>query len=267
MNKKILTVITFGVALSFVGCKTKKVASDLSNINKMTQIDSAAYAFGVLNGKSFANYINSVDSNFNKDKIIEGFAKSIKGISKDDYSKQESFFKKWAEERDSKKAEELKTSAQKYLDENKKKEGVKETKSGLQYQVLQDAIGEKPTVQDTVIVHYEGKLIDGTVFDSSYKRGETAEFPLLNVIPGWTEGICLMPIGSKYRFVIPYNLAYGDHGAGGVIPPYSTLIFEVELKGIKKYQEPKVETKDTKEQPAKKEIKKSNKKKLHNLIN
>ena len=119
-----------------------------------------------------------------------------------------------------------------FLAENAKREGVKVTETGLQYEVLTPALGIKPTPPDTVTCHYEGRLIDGTVFDSSYRRGEPASFPLQGVIRGWTEGLQLMSIGSKFRFFIPFDLAYGAQGAGGSIPPYAALIFDVELIGI-----------------------------------
>ena len=119
-----------------------------------------------------------------------------------------------------------------FLAENAKREGVKVTETGLQYEVLTPALGIKPTPTDTVTCHYEGRLIDGTVFDSSYRRGEPASFPLQGVIRGWTEGLQLMSIGSKFRFFIPFDLAYGAQGAGGSIPPYAALIFDVELIGI-----------------------------------
>ena len=119
-----------------------------------------------------------------------------------------------------------------FLAENAKREDVKVTETGLQYEVLTPALGIKPTPTDTVTCHYEGRLIDGTVFDSSYRRGEPASFPLQGVIRGWTEGLQLMSIGSKFRFFIPFDLAYGAQGAGGSIPPYAALIFDVELIGI-----------------------------------
>ena len=119
-----------------------------------------------------------------------------------------------------------------FLAENAKREGVKVTETGLQYEVLTPALGIKPTPTDTVTCHYEGRHIDGTVFDSSYRRGEPASFPLQGVIRGWTEGLQLMSIGSKFRFFIPFDLAYGAQGAGGSIPPYAALIFDVELIGI-----------------------------------
>lgn len=116
-----------------------------------------------------------------------------------------------------------------FLEDNAKKEGVVTTKSGLQYQVLTEGTGRSPKATDKVRCHYEGWLIDGTVFDSSYQRGEPADFPLNGVIPGWTEGVQLMKEGAKYRFFIPYLLGYGERGAGSSIPPYSTLVFDVEL--------------------------------------
>ena len=126
-----------------------------------------------------------------------------------------------------------KAEGEKFLAENAKREGVKVTASGLQYEVLEPSLGQKPKATDTVRVHYEGTLIDGTVFDSSYKRGESISFPLNGVIKGWTEGLQLMSIGSKYKFFIPYQLAYGERGAGQSIPPYSALIFTVELLEVK----------------------------------
>ncbi len=119
-----------------------------------------------------------------------------------------------------------------FLTENAAREGVTVTESGLQYEVMTEAEGAKPTEDDTVSVHYVGTLMDGTTFDSSVDRGEPASFPLKGVIPGWTEGLQLMPLGSKFRFVIPSDLAYGERGAGQAIGPGATLVFEVELLEI-----------------------------------
>lgn len=119
-----------------------------------------------------------------------------------------------------------------FLAKNGKREGVTTTKSGLQYEVLKKGDGAKPAATDTVKVHYHGTLLNGTVFDSSVERGEPTTFPLNGVIPGWTEGVQLMNVGSKFKFAIPSNLAYGDRGAGGDIGPGATLIFEVELLAI-----------------------------------
>ena len=118
---------------------------------------------------------------------------------------------------------------EKFLEENKLKENVKTTPSGLQYIVEKEGTGPRPTAEDEVTVHYTGKLLSGQVFDSSVSRGEPATFPLNRVIPGWTEGVQLMKEGSKYTFFIPSDLAYGPQGIPGAIPPHSTLIFDVEL--------------------------------------
>lgn len=116
-----------------------------------------------------------------------------------------------------------------FLAENAKKEGVITLPSGLQYTVISEGTGRKPKATDQVKCHYEGTLIDGTMFDSSIRRGEPAVFPLNGVIKGWTEGLQLMSEGAKYRFFIPFNLAYGSTGAGALIPPYAALVFDVEL--------------------------------------
>ena len=125
-----------------------------------------------------------------------------------------------------------KAEGEKFLAENAKRPSVKVTDSGLQYEVLEATLGQKPKATDRVKVHYEGTLPDGTVFDSSYRRGEPITFALNQVIAGWTEGLQLMSIGSKYKLFIPYHLGYGEHGAGASIPPYSALVFTVELLGI-----------------------------------
>ncbi len=169
-----------------------------------------------------------------EDFSIEDFAKSISDVmsgketaisSRDAQALLNEYFQKKEKEQ----AQNAIAEGKVYLEQNAKRDGVTQTKSGLQYEVLTEGTGKSPKATDTVRCHYEGRLLDGTVFDSSYKRGEPADFGLNQVIPGWTEGVQLMKEGAKFRFHIPYLLAYGERGAGAQIPPYSTLIFDVEL--------------------------------------
>lgn len=173
--------------------------------------------------------------------VIEDFAASITDVLNDNtlkVSHQEgqqivnTFFRELEQKQNAAKAaagKAAKEEGTKFLAENAKKEGVTVTKSGLQYEVLTEGTGKKPKASDTVRCHYEGRLLDGTIFDSSYKRNAPADFGLQQVIAGWTEGVQLMSEGSKFRFYIPYMLAYGEGGAGASIPPFATLIFDVEL--------------------------------------
>ena len=201
-------------------------------------MDKLSYALGLGIGRQLAQ----MGAN---DLSIEDFAEAIKDviagndlkmtnheaqtIVQDYFAKQEQ--KIQAEMAEKGKA--AKEAGEKYLAENAKKEGVKTTASGLQYQVLKEGDGRKPKATDSVKCHYEGFLTNGTLFDSSVQRGEPATFPLGGVIAGWTEGLQLMKEGAKYRFFIPYNLAYGEAGAAGAIPPYAALIFDVELIEVK----------------------------------
>ncbi|MBQ7509584.1 MAG: FKBP-type peptidyl-prolyl cis-trans isomerase [Prevotella sp.] len=197
-------------------------------------MDKVSYALGLGIGQQLAQ-MGADDLN------VDDFAQSIKDVLKGNELKvshreaqqivQDYFAKKEAKlnaER-AEKGKVAKEAGEKYLIENAKKEGVITTPSGLQYQVLKEGNGKKPTAKDSVKCHYEGFLIDGTVFDSSVQRGEPAVFGLQQVIAGWTEGLQLMSEGGKYRFFIPYRLAYGEGGAGAMIPPFATLIFDVEL--------------------------------------
>ena len=172
---------------------------------------------------------------------VEDFAASITDVLNDNplkVSHQEgqqivnAFFQQLEQKQNAAKAaagKAAKAEGEKFLAENAKKAGITVTKSGLQYEVLTQGTGKQPKATDTVRCHYEGRLLDGTIFDSSYKRNEPADFGLQQVIAGWTEGVQLMSEGSKYRFYIPYMLAYGEGGAGASIPPFATLIFDVEL--------------------------------------
>ena len=162
--------------------------------------------------------------------VIEG--NELKLSNQEAQTIVQEFFRKQEEKLNAEKAEKgkaAKAEGEKYLAENAKKEGVVTLPSGLQYKVIKEGNGKKPKATDKVKCHYEGFLIDGKVFDSSIQRGEPAVFPLNQVIAGWTEGLQLMQEGAKYRFFIPYDLAYGANGAGGAIPPYAALVFDVEL--------------------------------------
>ena len=150
------------------------------------------------------------------------------------YAEAQTILNQFFTELEQKIAGQAKEAGEKFLAENAKRPEVKTTASGLQYEILEATIGQKPKATDKVKVHYEGTLTDGTVFDSSYKRGEPITFGLNQVIKGWTEGLQLMSIGSKYKLYIPYQLGYGAQGAGAAIPPYAALIFTVELLGIEK---------------------------------
>ena len=169
---------------------------------------------------------------------VDDFAQSVKDIlagkepAISDKEAQQ-IVNKFFQEQEEKKAASAKAEGENFLKENAKKDGVVTLPSGLQYKVLREGNGKKPSAMDVVECDYEGTLINGKVFDSSYRRGEHATFPLNQVIAGWTEGLQLMKEGAKYRFFIPYNLAYGERGAGQSIPPYAALIFDVELHKVK----------------------------------
>ena len=193
-------------------------------------MDKVSYALGMSIGHQLQQ-MNATDLN------ISDFAQAITDVFNGDakltdaeaQAAVQDFFNRKAEEQ----AKAAKAEGENFLAENAKKEGVKTLPSGLQYKVLREGDGRKPSATDKVECHYEGTLINGEVFDSSYRRGETATFGLNQVIKGWTEGLQLMQEGAKYRFFIPYNLAYGEHGAGQSIPPYAALIFDVELIKVK----------------------------------
>jgi FKBP-type peptidyl-prolyl cis-trans isomerase FklB len=197
-------------------------------------MDKLSYALGLGIGRQLAQ-MGAGELN------IDDFAAAIKDVIAGNelkVSNQEAqtivqdYFAKQEEKINAERAEKgkaAKEEGEKYLADNAKKDGVNTLPSGLQYQVLKEGNGKKPTAKDSVKCHYEGFLIDGTVFDSSVQRGEPAVFGLQQVIAGWTEGLQLMQEGAKYRFFIPYKLAYGEGGAGASIPPYAALIFDVEL--------------------------------------
>lgn len=208
-----------------------------------TDEDKAAYAIGV----SFANYLESsiekpaeIGIVLKKELVLQGiedvFGDKAKLTEEEIRLALEALDKNVAKKMEAQaqaKAEEARLAGEAFRAEFEKQDGVMKTESGLLYQVLTPAEGEKPLATDTVEVHYVGTLIDGTKFDSSYDREQTAIFPLDRVIPGWTEGVQLMPVGAKYKFVIPSDLAYGEQDTP-TIPANSTLVFEVELISIEK---------------------------------
>lgn len=197
-------------------------------------MNKLSYALGLGIGRQLAQ-MGAEDLN------IDDFSQAIKDIltgKEPQVSDQEAqklvttFFEEQEAKQRAAAAEKYKDNKEKgeaWLANKAMEEGVVALPSGLLYQVLNEGSGKKPTADDTVECHYEGRLIDGTVFDSSYKRGESATFPLNGVIAGWTEGVQLMSEGAKYRFFIPYQLAYGERGAGAAIPPFAALVFDVEL--------------------------------------
>lgn len=193
-------------------------------------MDKVSYALGMSIGHQLQQ-MNATDLNISDfaQAITDVFNGDAKLTDADAQAAVQDFFNRKAEEQ----AKAAKAEGENFLAENAKKEGVKTLPSGLQYKVLREGDGRKPSATDKVECHYEGTLINGEVFDSSYRRGETATFGLNQVIKGWTEGLQLMQEGAKYRFFIPYDLAYGERGAGQSIPPYAALIFDVELIKVK----------------------------------
>ncbi len=193
-------------------------------------MDKISYALGLSMGQ---NLMGSGVEKLNYQDLAQGIEDVLTHAQpKISYQEAQQVLNQFFQELAAKVAGAAKAEGEKFLAENAKREGVKTTASGLQYEILEPSLGQKPKATDTVRVHYEGTLIDGTVFDSSCRRGESITFPLNGVIAGWTEGLQLMSIGSKYKFFIPYQLAYGERGAGQSIPPYAALIFTVELLGI-----------------------------------
>jgi len=201
-------------------------------------MDKLSYALGIGIGSQLAG-MGAKELN------IDDFAQAIKDVIsgselKVDNAEAQTLVQNFFQEQEAKQqaaaaeaGKAAKAAGEAFLAENGKKDGIVTLPSGLQYQVLKEGDGKKPSATDQVVCHYEGTLIDGTVFDSSYQRNQPATFGLNQVIAGWTEGVQLMQEGAKYRFFIPYNLAYGERGAGAQIPPFAALVFDVELIEVK----------------------------------
>lgn len=203
----------------------------MSNLTTLEQ--HASYGIGLQMGQQLAD--NPFDG-LDIAAVAAGLAAAFYGeepeVSEDQIREAFGVISARMQEAESAKAKVAAAAGEAFLAENAKKAGVTVTASGLQYEVLNAGSGAKPGRSDKVRTHYHGTLIDGTVFDSSYNRGQPAEFPVSGVIAGWTEALQLMPVGAKYRLYIPHNLAYGERGAGGAIKPFSALIFDVELLDI-----------------------------------
>ena len=218
------------IAAFFIVATGTNMSLQAADLKLESDQDKLSYSLGMMIGERVAKPYKDI----NYDVLLEGI--------KDQHQGKETALKlkdannilsTYHTEKIKRESAIAKGAGDKYMIENAKREGVKVTESGLQYEILKSGDGPKPAASDTVTVHYVGTLLDGTEFDSSVKRAQPATFPLKQVIPGWTEGVQLMNKGSKYRFVIPAELAYGNKGAGAKIGPGATLIFEVELLDIK----------------------------------
>ena len=234
--KKISVLVATAIVAMSVGITSCSSGSSKSASLK-TAADSASYAIGISTGAGYKENLKTLPGDpANVDDLIAGFVQAIKGDSaamKMTPQAAQAYLQTYFVEASAKEAKKSKEEGEKFLAENKTKDGVFTTESGLQYKVEKEGAGAKPVVGDKVKVHYTGTLLDGTVFDSSVERGEPAEFALDRVIPGWTEVLQLMPLGSKYVVWIPSDLAYGERGYQG-IKPNTTLKFELELLDIVK---------------------------------
>jgi len=229
-----LSAIVVLMSFSLVSCQTGVTSKE----DLKTQKDKVSYSIGLDIGKNMKTNSIEVDSEI----LLQGLKDGLEG--KDGLLTEEEIaqvMQEFQQELMAKQAAKQKEDGEKnmkegaeFLEANKKKEGVKVLPSGLQYKVIKSGDGPSPKETDKVKTHYKGTLINGTEFDNSYSRGEPAVFPVNGVIKGWTEVLQLMKVGDKWEVYIPADLAYGERGAGGTIPPNATLIFEVELLGIEK---------------------------------
>jgi FKBP-type peptidyl-prolyl cis-trans isomerase FklB len=217
--------LSFATLISCNGQKGK------TNVALKTQADSVAYGIGVSIGQNMKK--DGLDS-LNLDILLSAMKTAIKGDSTTISSQQaQGIIQSYLTAKQKVKADATLTEGKKFLEENKKKPGVIELPSGLQYQVMKDGTGPSPIVTDTVVVHYHGTLIDGTVFDSSVDKGQPATYPVSGFIQGWQEALQMMKVGSKWKLFVPPSLGYGERAAGPKIPGNSTLIFEMELLEVK----------------------------------
>jgi FKBP-type peptidyl-prolyl cis-trans isomerase len=230
---KKLSILFMGIMLVMSVCLAS--CSKTSEKSMKTAVDSLSYAYGVGMGFSMNQNLKEFPADINIDLFLAVFEKALKGdTGKLAISPDEAYmvFQRCMATAQTDAAKKTKEDVTKFMEKNGKKAGVVTTASGLQYEVIKEGTGPKPSDTATVSVHYHGTLLDGTVFDSSVDRGTPAQFPLNQVMKGWTEGLQLMSVGSKYKFWIPSELGYGDQGGGGTIKPGAMLIFEVELLSI-----------------------------------
>ncbi|MGD2092612.1 MAG: FKBP-type peptidyl-prolyl cis-trans isomerase [Candidatus Aminicenantes bacterium] len=259
-----IIIVFVSVALLIVvnvSCtKSTESGSPDKKISLETLQQKGSYIMGYQQGRNLK--MRQFDTEIDLDTFIQGLKDAIKGESQIEEKDMNEIFREFfqgvrerLEEKKKVLGEKNKAEGEQFLKENAEKEGVTVTESGLQYMVLKEGTGSTPAPTDIVTVHYQGTLIDGTEFDSSYKRGEPAKFPLNRVIKGWTEGLQLMNPGAKYKFFIPSDLGYGDRGQGDRIGPNAVLIFEVELLGFEPAKTPAspMPGKPEKPTPAKKE--------------
>lgn len=248
MNKNVMRLALCSSLALLCACNQPGAEKKVLTTAPESEQDKISYVVGLEIGTNFKQLQTDLQSEINLDLFLQGLKTSLKDETplmneQQIMTVKQEISNKIMEQRNVRNREMLeqrkelgeknKTEGDKFLAENKTKEGVKTTASGLQYMVLSEGKGAKPTKEDRVSVHYKGTLLDGTEFDSSYKRNAPTTFALTQIIAGWTEGLQLMKEGSKYRFFIPSNLAYGERGAGA-IGPNATLIFEIELLGIEK---------------------------------
>lgn len=234
MKKTFAYLVAVALLIGAISCQQNGAVKD---VKLETQIDSASYAIGVLVGANNKQQLESAPDGDKLSNEIMAAAFRTASLGEEQMLTQEeanNVVRMYFENAGNKVAEENLEEGNAFLEQNKSREGIVTTDSGLQYEILTEGTGEKPNAQDQVRVHYHGTLIDGTVFDSSVDRGEPAVFGVGQVISGWTEALQLMPVGSKWKVYIPSDLGYGERGAGGDIGPNETLIFEVELLEIVK---------------------------------
>lgn len=222
------------VSLVLAGCDSQTSSSSTSTVELKTPAQKASYGIGLNMGKSLSQQgIEDLDPKAMSQGIEDALGKKEQKLKDEELVEAFTFLQQRAEQRMQALNEESAKAGKKFLEENAKKEGVTTTASGLQYEVLKKADGAQPKATDVVTVHYEGKLTDGSVFDSSVERGSPIDLPVSGVIPGWVEGLQLMHVGEKYKLYIPSELAYGAQSPSPAIPANSVLVFDLELLGIK----------------------------------